>query len=102
MCGVHNTSCAATHSASHILLPTCTHTRTTLEWTHRQSARGATTTHTDHAACLARAVDAGSDDECDEREQAEVAKIRANARLVSQCGQTLQPGAWRGCCKSPW
>jgi hypothetical protein len=56
-----------------------------------------------HATCPApTAADADSDDEGDERQQAEVAKIRANARLVSQCGQTLQPGAWRGCCKSPW
>lgn len=46
--------------------------------------------------------DADTDDGGVEEEAAEVARIRANALMVSQCGKTLQPGAWRGCAKSAW
>lgn len=49
-----------------------------------------------------RAADADTDDGGVEEEAAEVARIRANALMVSQCGKTLQAGAWRGCAKSAW
>lgn len=46
--------------------------------------------------------DADSDDGGEDPAGAELARITANALMFSQTGKTLQPGAWRGCCKSPW
>lgn len=47
-------------------------------------------------------TDADSDDGGEDPAGAELARITANALMFSQTGKTLQPGAWRGCCKSPW
>lgn len=45
-------------------------------------------------------ADTDSDDS-EEEDEEQVARISQNALLVSQTGKTLQPGAWRGCTKSP-